>query len=77
MSNHVPTGSAIEADNLALIGTSYDVPAERRHLIVSAVKHPSCTYRFSHKLCEKGSVRLWADRVATAVVEPFSGLAGE
>ena len=35
------TGSATEANNLALLGAVQDVPAERRHLIVSAVEHPA------------------------------------
>jgi len=35
------TGSATEANNLALLGTSQDVPPELRHLIVSAVEHPA------------------------------------
>ncbi len=35
------TGSATEANNLALLGASQDVPPERRHLIVSAVEHPA------------------------------------
>lgn len=35
------TGSATEANNLALLGAAAAMPAERRHLIVSAVEHPA------------------------------------
>lgn len=35
------TGSATEANNLALFGAAAAMPASRRHLIVSAVEHPA------------------------------------
>ena len=35
------TGSATEANNLALLGVARAMPAGRRHLIVSAVEHPA------------------------------------
>ena len=35
------TGSATEANNLALLGVVRAMPAGRRHLIVSAVEHPA------------------------------------
>jgi len=35
------TGSATEANNLALLGVARAMPAHRRHLIVSAVEHPA------------------------------------
>jgi cysteine desulfurase len=35
------TGSATEANNLAILGTAGTVTADRRHLIVSAVEHPA------------------------------------
>ena len=35
------TGSATEANNLALLGVARAMPPHRRHLIVSAVEHPA------------------------------------
>ena len=35
------TASATESNNLALMGAAAMVPAERRHLIVSAIEHPA------------------------------------
>lgn len=35
------TGSATEANNLALLGVARAMPAGRRHVIVSAVEHPA------------------------------------
>jgi cysteine desulfurase len=35
------TGSATEANNLALLGSAAVMPAGRRHLIVSAIEHPA------------------------------------
>lgn len=35
------TGSATESNNLALMGAAAMAPAQRRHLIVSAVEHPA------------------------------------
>lgn len=35
------TGSATEANNLALLGVAAAAPAQQRHLIVSAVEHPA------------------------------------
>lgn len=35
------TGCATEANNLALLGVAAACPAERRHLIVSAIEHPA------------------------------------
>ena len=35
------TGSATEANNLALLGVAHAMPPDRRHLIVSAVEHPA------------------------------------
>jgi cysteine desulfurase len=35
------TGCATEANNLALCGVAQAVPAQRRHLVISAVEHPA------------------------------------
>ena len=35
------TGSATEANNLALLGVARAMPAHKRHLIVSAIEHPA------------------------------------
>jgi cysteine desulfurase len=35
------TGSATEANNLAVFGACLEAPADRRHLIISAVEHPA------------------------------------
>lgn len=35
------TGSATEADNMAVLGACRAAPPERRHLIISAVEHPA------------------------------------
>ncbi|MDP2812018.1 MAG: aminotransferase class V-fold PLP-dependent enzyme, partial [Rhodocyclaceae bacterium] len=35
------TGSATEANNLALLGFARAAPLDKRHLIVSAVEHPA------------------------------------
>ena len=35
------TGSATEANNLALLGTASMAPADKRHLIVSMIEHPA------------------------------------
>lgn len=35
------TGSATEADNMAVLGACRAAPRERRHLIISAVEHPA------------------------------------
>ncbi len=35
------TGCATEANNLALCGVAQAVPAQRRHLVTSAVEHPA------------------------------------
>ncbi|MBL8347355.1 MAG: cysteine desulfurase [Rubrivivax sp.] len=37
------TGCATEANNLALCGVAQAVPAQRRHLVISAVEHPAVT----------------------------------
>ena len=37
------TGCATEANNLALCGVALTVPAQRRHLVISAVEHPAVT----------------------------------
>jgi len=37
------TGCATEANNLALCGVAHAVPAQRRHLVISAVEHPAVT----------------------------------
>jgi len=37
----VMTGSATEANNLALLGVAAAAPANRRHLVISAVEHPA------------------------------------
>ena len=41
------TGSATEADNLALLGVAHALP-EKRHLIVSAIEHPAVTQPARH-----------------------------
>lgn len=35
------TGGATEANNIAIIGAARNLPADRRHLIISSVEHPA------------------------------------
>jgi cysteine desulfurase len=35
------TGSATEADNLAVLGVAHAAPPDRRHLVTSAIEHPA------------------------------------
>lgn len=39
------TGSATEANNLALLGAARVAPPNKRHLIVSAIEHPAVRHR--------------------------------
>lgn len=46
------TGSATEANNLALLGLTRALGARRRHLIISAVEHPSVAQPAAHLRAE-------------------------
>ena len=42
------TGCATEANNLALLGVAAACPAERRHLVISAIEHPAVAEPAAH-----------------------------
>ncbi|MCC5860210.1 MAG: cysteine desulfurase, partial [Ectothiorhodospiraceae bacterium] len=74
--NLVFTGCATEANNLALLGVAAACPPEKRHLVISAVEHPSVMAPARHLEAQgwaltvvpvDGTGRVSVDAVAGAV----------